>query len=129
MVKVKNFSGNIEKDLNSLGKAVEKTRERVGESHKEREIVKESIKSLPVGGGVSGSGNGTPTPSPNYLKGSSGDEGVREKVEELVEMTLRDGLEKGLREAKKQTPFIEDAYHDALVDKLLPELKKRGLIK
>ena len=46
-----------------------------------------------------------------------------------MDMVFEKGLEVALKEAGKQTPFIEDAFHDALVDKLLPELKKRGIVK
>jgi len=50
-------------------------------------------------------------------------------VARLVDIVFAKGLAAGVREAKRQPPFVEDAFHDALVDKLLPELKKRGIIK
>ncbi len=66
---------------------------------------------------------------PGYLQDGERNEDAIKKVEDLVGMVFEKGLEVALKEAGKQPPFIEDAFHDALVDKLLPELKKRGIVK
>jgi hypothetical protein len=68
------------------------------------------------------------TVTPGYLDDSEAGMNAKTEVESLVRMTLRQGLGKGLAAARGRSPFIEDAYHDALVDCLLPELKKRGMI-
>jgi len=44
-------------------------------------------------------------------------------------MAFHEGLEKAVREAKNHPPFIEDAFHDALVDRLLPILQKTDTFK
>jgi len=63
---------------------------------------------------------------PDYLKNS--DINIKNQVEKLLEDTIRNGLASGINEAQKMPPFILDAYHDALVDKLHEELRKRGMI-
>ena len=50
-------------------------------------------------------------------------------VEELLELSLHKGIEQGLKEARKAGPFMLDAFHDALIDKLYPELQKRGVVE
>lgn len=64
---------------------------------------------------------------PNYMKGSS--EADKSTVQALVNLAYQKGLEVAIGEAKKLGPFILDAFHDALTDKLYGELKIRGLIK
>ena len=50
-------------------------------------------------------------------------------MEHLLQIATDDDVVKAVKEAKKYPPFIEDAFHDALIDKFLPEMKKRGIIK
>ncbi len=64
---------------------------------------------------------------PNYMKSSS--DGDKSTVEGLVNLAYHKGLETAVNEAKKYSPFILDAFHDALTDKLYAEFKIRGLIK
>lgn len=52
-----------------------------------------------------------------------------EKINSLIEMVGRDGIKKTISAAKNFDPFILDAFHDALVDKLYGELKDQGYIK
>lgn len=63
---------------------------------------------------------------PDYLKDSSKE--IKEKVEFLLEYTLKNGIVKGISNAQKFEPFILDAYRDALVDKLHNELVNRKLL-
>ena len=51
------------------------------------------------------------------------------KVNDLIDRVSEQGIAKSIEEAKKQEPFILDAFHDALVDKLHEELKQRGIVK
>ena len=64
---------------------------------------------------------------PSYLNVDT-DEKIKKEVEKLITVVLKEGLEKGLKLAKKKSAFVEDAFHDALTEKLLPELEKRGII-
>ena len=63
---------------------------------------------------------------PDYLIDAPDE--IKIKVEKLIDMTFHQGIEKTVEEAQKFGPFILDAYHDALTDKLHAELKERKLI-
>lgn len=54
---------------------------------------------------------------------------IKNEVERLIDTAFSEGIEKSVKEARKQGPFILDAFHDALTAKLYEELKKRGLLK
>ena len=140
MTKVKNFSENVEKGLARLGHEMAKHMESPDKAGlTEREIVKESLKSLareeinlpaievavPAIPVVSASADDF---LPNYL--TPGDsEGIKKSLEYLLQMAAGEDITKAVNEARKYPPFVEDAFHDALIDKFLPELKKRGIIK
>lgn len=138
MVKIKNFHENLEQSLARLGQQIEVERERPeAQKLSEQELVKQSIKSfantvVPEEDAAVQS-RGVPTTDesalPTYLQGKSIDVKIKLEVERLVDLVFHEGLEKAIKEASKHPPFIEDAFHDALVDKLLPELKKKGIIK
>lgn len=136
MPKVMNFSENLEKNLERIGYHVREDVEKNPEIRKlpERVIVKKSIMSL------AREVSETPQPDqesddahlsflPSYFVSEDGsDDEVKKAVEYLVDMTLHGDLEKAIRTSKKYPAFVEDAFHDALVDKLVPELKKRGIL-
>ncbi len=63
---------------------------------------------------------------PQYVKNASSD--IKNKIEELINFVFEHGVEKAVKEAKKEGPFFLDAFHDALADKLYEELKKRKLL-
>lgn len=54
---------------------------------------------------------------------------IKNEVERLISIAFSEGIEKSVKEARKQNPFILDAFHDALTSKLYEELKKKGLLK
>jgi len=99
----------------------------------EREIVKSSIKSMaaeeitqeppPIQ-------KGTPASNflPPYIQSGNVTPEIETEIKDLVEIALNENLEKAFARAKKHSPFVEDAFHDVLTDKLLPELKKRKII-
>ncbi|MBI4034142.1 MAG: hypothetical protein HY378_01155 [Candidatus Brennerbacteria bacterium] len=134
-MKVRNFDEELEKSLSSLGEHVERERaayETPGAP--EKEIVKRGLQSfsqtLPkndVEEKEKEEAKAEDSVLPAYLR--EGDEGVKKEVENLVGLVFEKGLEAALKEAGKRPPFLEDAFHDALVDKLLPELRKRGMVK
>lgn len=51
-----------------------------------------------------------------------------EEVNRLVSLIPSKGIKAAIAEAKKLDPFLLDAFHDALVDKLYHELANRGLV-
>lgn len=147
MVHVINFSESLEHELKTLGAEV---REKQGTVEAapvpERTLVRESLRSLaervevpssaeaaPAVGASTPQQTTVPAPSdsplPSYLDSPTADPAVKSAVEDLIRVTFTNGLMRGLREARRASPFVEDAFHDALVDKLIPEMKKRGLMK
>lgn len=54
---------------------------------------------------------------------------VKEKIENLLQVAATSGVVKATEEARRASPFILDAFHDALAAKVYPYLKERGLFK
>ena len=117
----------VENDLSRLSKEVSRHYENEPKtSLSSRDVLKKSISS------VYGITPSQPKPQqagilPQYLDSASPEDKAR--VEGLVNLAFKDGLEKAVGEAKKQSPFVLDAFHEVLVDKIYPLLKKRGAIK
>jgi hypothetical protein len=63
---------------------------------------------------------------PGYLENSPAE--LKLKIEQLIDEVFRKGLEEAIEDARKAGPFVVDAFHDALTDKLHEELIKRKLI-
>lgn len=139
MTKVKNFHEKIESDLARLGVEIKTQKMEEGaERREERETVKQSLRALsekaqPVLPGVPQT-PGVPAVSdddrylPSYMASAASGEEIKRAVEGLIELAFKRGIGVAISLARKTNPFVEDAFHDALVDKLLPELKKRGFI-
>lgn len=125
----------ISQDIEKLGKEIsdQKVNPEI-KNYSERDLISQSIgqKLYPQGKIPITDQKTQPVPVeddkylPDYLKSS--DQGTKNAVEKLLEDTIRNGLASGINEARKMPPFILDAYHDALIDKLHEELKKRGMI-
>lgn len=65
---------------------------------------------------------------PNYLQNQDVPPNLKLQIEELVDSLFHQGVEKVVKKARRANPFVLDAFHDALTDKLYEELRKRGLI-
>jgi hypothetical protein len=63
---------------------------------------------------------------PDYLSDSPAE--IKIQVEKLIDSVFHQGIDKVVKTAKQGNPFVLDAFHDALVDKLYEELKKRKLV-
>lgn len=63
---------------------------------------------------------------PDYVKSAPPE--AKLQVEKLLEISLQKGIVEATEEAKKGDPYVLDAFHDALVEKLYPELRRRGLV-
>ncbi|MBI2278916.1 MAG: hypothetical protein HYU81_02540 [Candidatus Brennerbacteria bacterium] len=136
MPNVKNFHEKLEKDLERVTAEIAVRREHAPEVPA-REVVRASIVAAvlplpadaPAGtstkAGVSEKENNNRLPS--YLSGESPE--VRMEVERLVSLALDEGIAPAVAAAAKHPPFVLDAFHDALVDKLMPELERRGIVK
>lgn len=145
MVQIQNFSENLEKSFARLGHEVQKNLEaQEFQSAPEREVVRQAIKSfaeatpvpLPESDETAPPfppANTPPVPRddllPSYMVTEGNSEDVKKTVEHLVQMVFDEDIEKAVLEARRYPAFVEDAFHDALTDKVLPELKKRGIVK
>lgn len=143
-------------DLERVGAKVEEVKRKIEQSKEKpssvettegkKEIVKESVKRLaletplepadsqksPASNGAGGEPSSAKASDdkeeylPDYMEGDGSNEAVKNAVEVLLKITIDNGLLRALRKSKKYPPFIQDAFHDALADKLVPELEKRG---
>lgn len=142
MVKVVDFSGGSHFAETAIQRVGEKVPEIVMRPEMQdathEVIVKESIKSIaekvPEIVPLASSQKTTITSNtslPAYLENDTdpNDVAVKEFVENLVNRVFTDGLEQTIAVAKKQPPFVEDAFHDALVEKIVPELRRRGVLR
>ncbi|MBZ1348876.1 MAG: hypothetical protein KY053_01410 [Candidatus Liptonbacteria bacterium] len=63
---------------------------------------------------------------PDYLEDYP--EELKLEVERLINIAWNKGIEAAVKTANYQGPFIIDAFHDALTDKLYKKFKEKGLI-
>ena len=136
-MKVKNFSEYVERDLVRLGQETRSQKKRLEiESLGEKEIIKKSLQSIAGSLEPAQSQGASVVPPtvnddahlPSYLQGAKSTKEIKDAVERLIELVFDKGLEAAVRVARRSNPFVEDAFHDALADRLLPELKKRDLL-
>ncbi len=112
----KDFGQVYEDDVSRLGGAIEKA-EKSGEKLEKKELVKTSLKAIAESELL-----------PEYMESKEVAAEAASAIETLLKLVLRKGIVAGLKESKKYSPFIQDAFHDVLADKLIPELEKRNLL-
>ncbi len=115
----------LEADIERLSHEVRKTRElpeyrgRGG-----KEIIKKSLKALtpsaPQGAPLSTG------PLPAYADDATS--ATKLEIEYLLDIAFHKGILAANKEAAKHSPFVIDAFHDALSGRLYPELQRRGLV-
>lgn len=128
------FEHALETDIERLGREVNAQRERPElKNANERELIKEAIRAFPE---VTRNPSPIPAPAPipasqnplpDYAANAPAE--VKLEIEYLLDVTFRGGIGKALAEAQKSSPFVQDAFHDALAGKLYPILQKRGMVK
>lgn len=138
MANVVNFGPEFEANLKRVhAEVMEQKPETAAERPNEREVVLRSLENIsstvpaPLAEpSDAASSAAAPVPSslPAYLSDASADPRAVEEVQRLVRMVYRDKIETAIAAAKKHPPFVLDALHDALVDKFIPEMKKRGML-
>lgn len=125
----------LEHDIERLSREVDRIKN-TPEFHgaEPREIVKESLKTFTSpqnapAGQLAGGGDDDDSGSllPDYLKDASPE--LKLGVEQLIDVAIHKGIIEGAANARKRGGFFLDAFHDALADKIYPELQKRGLIR
>lgn len=136
MAMVRNFHEKLEKDLERVTAEMARRREHTPELPP-REAFKQSLAAavppplpadVPAETSVKAEASTKDDDArlPSYLSGESPE--VKAEVTRLVTLAFQEGLAPAVAAAAKKSPFMLDALHDALADKLLPELEKRGII-
>jgi hypothetical protein len=128
------FEHSLEADMRQLAAEIKHQRERPEmKNAAEKELLKEAIRAFPERsqGPPASAASGAPQPAasqsllPSYAQNASPE--TKLEIEYLLEVALRQGFGKALAEARKSPYFVQDAFHDALVGRLYPELRKRGI--
>jgi len=121
----------LEADIGRLTEEIGKHRERPeAQSLSGEELVKQSLKSMtgpPPQHKGSAPKEEAAGPLPQYAQTAPA--GAKLEIEHLLDMAFHAGIEKASAEARKSSPFVLDAFHDALAGRLYPELKRRGILK
>ncbi|HEY4523692.1 MAG TPA: hypothetical protein VJK04_02355 [Candidatus Paceibacterota bacterium] len=122
----------LESDIERLSQEVKEVKKQPEFQHAPpKEIIKQSLRSLSGSSAQLPSNNGAQNDDvalfPNYMQSAQAAD--RAELQQLIQMSLRDGFEAGIREARKHGAFMVDAIHDALSEKVYPELKRRGVLE
>ncbi|MEK7465444.1 MAG: hypothetical protein AAB631_01555 [Patescibacteria group bacterium] len=137
MPNVVNFGPDFERSLTRIKEDIAEQKSIPGnEQMEERELMRQSLEKMAAAVAVppaqeppaSSAPQADASSLPAYLSNASADPRVKEEVQRLVNLAFSDHIEKAISEAKKHPPFVVDALHDALVDKLIPEMKRRGML-
>ena len=64
---------------------------------------------------------------PGYAKAAS--PSIKVEVESLIQKAMEGGIFAAAEEARKSSPYVLDAFHDAITGRLHEELEKRGMLK
>ncbi|MDP3956643.1 MAG: hypothetical protein Q8P97_01455 [bacterium] len=122
----------LESDMERLAREVKEVQKQPEfKSAAPKEVIKQSLKSF--GGSATTATDDKSAPPddaallPNYMQ--SENEATQEELERLVEISIRDGFEVGISKARERGSFMVDAIHDALAEKVYPELKRRGILE
>jgi len=141
--------GAVEAEIAQLSRQIEEKRRLLEGQHgivEEKELVRhviaekigEAIGQAP-GSGVPASDPQAAAPSPASVPVASTksatptyldtlDDDTVQKINTLVAAVFEQGLAKTIKTVVEEDPFILDAFHDALVDKLYEELKKHKVV-
>lgn len=121
----------LEADIQRLAQEIQRHRERPElQGASEREIVKEAVRSVaptPAAPQPQPQAPSSQSPLPQYAESASAE--TKLEIEYLLDVAFHHGIAKANAEAAKTNPFVLDAFHDALVGKLYPELQKRGIVR
>ena len=144
---------NLEVEIAELQKMITAKRdqlEREGGIVEEKDLVRQSVREMfldsqtpvmtkqanddqtdqaqnPVTPVMSSTNNQTAQTSGSYLDYL--DDQTAETINKFIAEINTKGITPVINEVSSQEPFVIDAFHDALVDKLYDELKERGIVK
>jgi len=137
--------GTVEAEIAALSQQIEDRRRLLGAEHgivEERDLVHHVIgeqigeqigvaasAAAAAADPTTASGGTSPSSSkggPTYLDNL--DDETVEKINKLVSELFEVGISKTIKKVVEEDPFVLDAFHDALVDKLYDELKKHKVV-
>ncbi len=127
------FERALQADIERLSAEVKTNREhpelRGASAH---EVIKQSLKAVTpvpqddVQASAGAAQNVFQNPLPDYAATAPAE--TKLEIEHLLETAFREGIMAANAKAAHSSPFVLDAFHDALAGKLYPELKKRGIV-
>jgi glutamine synthetase type III len=134
---------NLEVEIAELQKMIEAKRdelEKEGGIIEEKDLVRQSVKEMfldsitPKTNIATTTPSSVPTASSQTVPANASyldylDPQTTEVINQLISQISSKGVTPVIDEVAGQEPFIIDAFHDALVDKLYEELKERGFVK
>ena len=111
----------LESDIERISAEVERHKENPETKHLEgKELVKKSIQTAHA------TAVETEIDFSDQFKDAP--EADKIKVEKLLDQAIHEGILKADGEARKSGPFVLDAFHDALAEKIEPLLREKGII-
>jgi hypothetical protein len=122
----------LEEDMKKLAEEIKAIKIKAEKNHlDEMEVIKKSLAAFtPIPQTTSQAQSQTQdltNPLPQYTNSFPPE--TKLEIEYLLDLAFHKGIGKALEEAlKSKNPAIIDTFHDALVGKIYPELKKRNLI-
>lgn len=135
---------NLEQEIAELQKMIETKRdqlEKEGGIIEEKELVKQSVQEIfRAGKTVPPSPTSTSslgqTAHPTLVETAKNgsyldhlDTDTAEAVNKLIALIPEKGIATAIELVSTNEPFVIDAFHDALIDKLYDELRARGIVK
>ncbi len=126
---------NLEKFITAAdeGKLVEAAKlhaeTQEGKEMKGEDLMKKAIQSVAQAAPIPAGSDSDSMQNPLTAYTAEQPEEIKQKIEDLLQMAASDGLVKAAAEARRASPFVLDAFHDALAAKVYPYLKEKGLIK
>lgn len=140
-MQIRNFSEPLEQDFQRLKATIDERRREspsVPEAG-ERLVVKRSLEQMAqtipapsrreTGAAPAAAPAGAPSGVlPAYLQKGDEPEAIKREVARLVDFTFAHGIAAAIKESKQHSAFVQDAFHDTLIDNLMPELERRGML-
>ncbi len=119
----------LEADITRLAESIEKQKENPeSKGISSEELVKKSIQTVfPQAEGIPAAPLPDASPLPAYAQTAA--PAVQLEIERLIDVAFHKGIAEANKEASRSSPFVLDAFHDALAGKLYPEFLKRGILK
>ncbi len=120
----------IEQDIAAISADLKARKAAEGGISKEdlKSAIGARIEAAPASAAATAGKPSQPTSSSLPAYAQNAPEGIRLKIEKLIDIAWHKGIWRAVQEARSSDPLTLDALHDALTDKIYDEFKKRGLL-